>query len=979
MTSNTTPTFVCAYCRSFLKRSTQLCPRRKRVRSRKLGSFVASAVPDDREAFDALNISFPVFNTQESATWYLSITESGCTSANSDFLSDAQDDSSTAFEESPPVIFSLALNLRGRNALPSLASLTRYMRDLRPKLDYLGPHARERVLSALEVANVAHDGQKRKSGEPYIVHPIEVAGILADMRMDRDSIIAGLLHDTVEDTPFTLEEIESLFGFDVRRIVEGETKISKLASKVHGQNSRAFVKRSENVSYDMQGWARAKLDEEQEKQADNLRGMFLAMTEDVRVIIVKLADRLHNMRTLEHMKPEKQKKISKETLEFFAPLAHRLGMRRVKSELEELSFRYLYPTQFRELSAQVESIKRRTRFEHHLRVARDTLKNILEEDRILFNMIRSVNVVLATKGLYTIHKRCLAGESLSAMLDVVNLCVVTDVAPGVTSSAPCYHILGQIHNIWKPLPKQFKDYIAFPKPNGYQSLHTTVLLGQNHDFFAMEIHICTKEMHLVAEEGIAAELFHCPTPHPTVTALESGASVIHDGLDPEWRKRTQGWLISVRDYIDSFSSSRDLVDAVRRDLLGNRVFVFTPKGRIIDLPKDSTPVDLAYRIHTDVGHKMIGARVNGNMVSLDYKLQNADVVKIIGSNSSPGPSSEWMGYAKSRTARQRIRHFLRARDRENMLDRGRVLLETAACKRGYPVPSEAALSELIPRLSAVLSASSGIRNVKTVDDMYIAIAKGSLGDASVLETTVLTMLRDRRQAVDSFHTKLSIVGTELQDTSVSIDTDEGNDCQLELATCCHPVRGDEVMGIRTMDVHGNYSLVIHRLHCEHLLCELRQRPISRRVVGVRWTKAIMDNEFLLFTDASTRVEENETRPGTTARVVVVARDCDGLLSYVAGVLSGMGRSIRRAYTATDPVAEEATLAFEVLVQNAWQLRAIIKRIEACDEVRSVRRIGPNEGEEFFPPQMTRRFRKESNLFVITSDEVEIDELHDDSD
>jgi len=479
----------------------------------------------------------------------------------------------------------------------------------------------------------------RKSGEPFIIHPVAVASILADLQMDRDSVIA----------------------------------MSKLASKVHGQNARAFVKPEHST----------KAEEEQEKQADNLRGMFLAMTEDVRVIIVKLADRLHNMRTLEHMKPVKQKKIAKETLEFFAPLAHRLGMRRIKAELEDLSFKYLYPVEYREINTIIEAIKTRSRSDHYLRDARMTLKSVLEKDQILKHMVKSLDVVCVSKSLYAVHKRCQQGESLSSMLDIVSLCVVVDVDPIVNNTAACYHVLGRIHHMWKPLPKRFKDYIAFPKPNGYQSLHTTVLLGQTQDFFAMEIHIRTKFMHHVAQEGIAAELFHSSAnTHPRIGASTNSNSEIEeeDGLDPEWRKRTQGWLISVRDYIDSFSSSRDLVDAVRRDLLGNRVFVFTPKGRIMDLPKDSTPVDLAYRIHTDVGHKMIGARANGKMVSLDYKLQNADVVKIITSNSSPGPSSEWMGYAKSRTARQRIRAFLRSRDRDNMVERGRVFLEARAKK-----------------------------------------------------------------------------------------------------------------------------------------------------------------------------------------------------------------------------------------------------------------------------------------------------------
>lgn len=885
-----------------------------------------------------------------------------------------------------PLISSIALTLRGFDALPSEASLMRYMRDLRPKLDYLGPRARERVLSALEVANVAHDGQKRKSGEPFIIHPIAVAAILAELRMDRDSVIAGLLHDTVEDTPFTLEEVETLFGRDVRKIVEGETKISKLASKVHTNQNSMAADAADDPPKRFASLTRLQApsftaSKKEEEQADNLRGMFLAMTEDVRVIIVKLADRLHNMRTLEHMKPEKQKKIAKETLEFFAPLAHRLGMRRIKTELEELSFRYLYPEDYSELVAEVKSIKRRTKFDYCLREAERTIKNVLEEDRVLYNMIRNVEVIGSTKELYNIHKRRLAGESLSSMLDVANIQVVVDLDPGVSSNHSCYHVLYRIHNMWKPLPKRFKDYIAFPKPNGYQSLHTTVLLGPKHDFFAMEIQIRTKAMHSVAEEGIAAELFQCTVPSPTVAA--SGAMSARDedgkapGWDAEWRKRTQGWLVSVRDYIDSFSSSRDLVDAVRRDLLGNRVFVFTPKGRIVDLPKDSTPVDLAYRIHTDVGHKMSGVRVNGRMVPLDYTLQNADVVKIFTAQSSQGPSTEWMGYAKSRTARQRIRQFLRTRDRDNMLGRGRMILERAATKQGAPLPSEAALTDVLPRLGAVLASVSRAREVTamtSVDDLYMAIAQGAPEDALLcLEDTVLSLLRTRRHAV-------------LDNAATSPETVDGLAApppQLETGTCCHPLRGDEVMGIRTTQ-EGHNAIVVHRLHCPHLLEKLRERPLSANLVGLRWVGDAerVDADAWANGHGLDKGLSLKERTLLTARVVVLATDCDGLLAYVAGVVSACGRSIRRAYTATDPVEMEATLGFEVLVQDVAQLRKIIDKIAECDEVTSVRRIGPNEGLEFFPPQLARvkdaggeGGRPLMGGEILRESELEIDELN----
>lgn len=869
-----------------------------------------------------------------------------------------------------PLVTSVVLNLKGRDALPSVASLKRYMNDLRPKLDYLEPRARERVLSALEVANVAHQGQKRKSGEPYIIHPIAVAAILADMRMDRDCIIAGLLHDTVEDTPMTLEELEMLFGKDVAKIVEGETKLTKLAKKVRSHNETDpllsdNLRRPSIVRPDpkIPAWQkeRQKREEEQQKQADNLRAMFMAMTEDVRVIIVKLADRLHNMRTLGHMSFAKQRKTAKETLEFFAPLAHRLGMRRIKSELEELSFMYLHPEEYQHLKYEVETMLVRSKFNYYLESAEDIVKEVLEQDRILYNMIRSVDVSGSTKELYSIYKRMQAGENLSSMLDVATLCVVVDLDPGVDSNQACYHVLGRIHNLWKPLPKRLKDYIAFPKPNGYQSLHTTVLLGPKFDFFGMEIQIRTAEMHRIAEEGIAAELFKNDlVPKPFSLNPEDD---LEPGNDTEWRRRTKGWLISIREYIEEFSSSKDLIDAVRKDLLGYRVFVFTPKGRIVDLPKDSTPVDVAYRIHSDVGNNMIGAKVNGRTVGFDYKLQNADVVRIISSPCSPGPSSEWISYAKSRTARQKIRQFLRAKDRDNMLDRGRRILEEEARTLFEPIPSEAGISEIMPRLSAVMSASSGTREITTVDDLYMAIAKQwELNAKFPLQLTVLSILRDRRHSAQAlsgmFSTPQHVSSGVLPESPTSAPSYEAI-----LAPCCHPVRGDRIAGVRLQRDH-KMTVLVHRVGCYHMSQVVNDSSEMREAVNLKWAVKPRELEDVLLDEENTteRIKFSEQRirmlPNPNAkvypdaywptRVVTVARDCTGLLSYVSGVLASMGTAIRRSTTITCQKTMVARLAFEVLVRDTYHLRQIIERIEECDEVETTRRLDAKESLEYFP-------------------------------
>lgn len=1032
-----TPAFMCPACtpanHQKLSNSTFLSRRpvpyaARRARPSNSWPFIQAVLPPASASDDdpQIEASSPTQASRAKSTSWTSPTASSSrrssqhprTTATSPNIADHASESGYSSTPSTlPLITSLSLKLNGTNEpLPSVASLMRYMNDLRPKLDYLDPRARERVLSALEVANVAHSGQLRKSGEPFIIHPIAVAAILAEMRMDRDCIIAGLLHDTVEDTPFTLDDLETLFGTDVRRIVEGETKLSKLAKKVrsdkddhsqqqdssstltHPASTRDPTKDSSttnsptlqdapispvtpvNPNEDtIPAWQRERQrrEDELQKQADNLRAMFIAMTEDVRVIIVKLADRLHNMRTLGHMNPVKQKKISKETLEFFAPLAHRLGMRRIKSELEELSFMYLHPEEYQRLKYEVETMLVRSKFDHYLKSAEATIKDVLQQDRILYNMIRSVEVTGTTKELYSIYRRMQAGENVLSMLDVATMRVVVDLDPAMDSNQACYHVLGRIHTLWKPLPKRLKDYIAFPKPNGYQSLHTTVMLGQKFEFLTMEIQIRTAEMDRIAEEGIAAELFNMGN----VGRLSdfSGEEDKGDGVDVEWRRRTTGWLISIREYIKEFSSSKDLVDAVRKDLLGNRVFVFTPKGSIVELPKDSTPVDVAYRIHSDVGNSMIGAKVNGRMVSLDYKLQNADVVNIVGSRFSKGPSPEWISYAKSRTARQKIRQFLRTRDRDNMLDRGRRVLEESARRMAELVPKEEDLSQILPRLCAIVSVADPATKIGSVDDLYVAIAKGETSDEEEtpmrLERTVLRLLRDRRhrtisEAVERRSRHGGIENEGAVDNGV---VREGNvsplanercvrrDVEVILAPCCHPIRGDIVEGVK-VGCGSHEAVVVHRKGCQKM-----NGNCGGDLVSVRWAvqrREVEDDEIGREAGAEEVRRSGRVHPSRRRRmddalggeegglihpvqILVMARDCTGLLAYVTGVIASMGSSIQRCSTVTDKDGMMASLAFEVLVRDSFHLAKIVDRVEECEEVELARRLGPNEGVKYF--------------------------------
>ncbi len=494
--------------------------------------------------------------------------------------------------------------------------------NLAARLSYLSPEERERVHKAYLFAEEAHRGQLRRSGEPYITHPVAVAEILASLHMDADTLAAGLLHDTMEDCGVSGEELERRFGPTVRRLVEGETKVSKL-------------------------YKLANLEGE-EKRAEDLRQMFIAMAEDVRIIIVKLADRLHNLRTLEHMPPEKQRRIAQETLEIYAPLAHRLGMGQIKWELEDLSFRYLYPEAYQGLLLRLqETQEARERLVHR---ATAILEEALRRDELLQAQLRGFEVTGRPKHLYSIWKKMeREGKALEQIYDLLAVRVVLDPKPSpkeeeVREKQVCYHVLGLVHALWQPIPGRVKDYIAVPKPNGYQSLHTTVIALEG---LPLEVQIRTQKMHRVAEYGIAAHWLY------------------KEGLtDPEELKRRVSWLKNIQEWQQEFSSSREFVEAVTRDLLGGRVFVFTPKGRIINLPKGATPVDFAYHIHTEVGHHMVGAKVNGRIVPLSYELQNGEIVEILtAKNAHP---SKLAGVRQDRSAKSKIRQYFRAQERKRL-------------------------------------------------------------------------------------------------------------------------------------------------------------------------------------------------------------------------------------------------------------------------------------------------------------------------
>lgn len=487
--------------------------------------------------------------------------------------------------------------------------------DLQPTISYLPPDELELVRKALKLAFDAHDGQKRRSGEPFIIHPVEVARILGELELDWESIAAGLLHDTVEDTNVvTFERIEKDFGSTVRHIVEGETKVSKLG-KLKYKNENNCVK---------------------DVKADDLRQMFLAMTEEVRVIIVKLADRLHNMRTLSHMPSHKQASIALETLQVFAPLAKLLGMYQIKSELENLSFMYTNRLDYGRISKRVAELSEE--HEKELSEANKILVTKIESDQFLDLTTVRTEVRAVCKEPYSIYKAVTKSKiSVNEVNQIAQLRVIikpkpcTGIGPLCSAEQICYHVLGLVHSIWTPIPRSMKDYIATPKPNGYQSLHTTVIPFLYESMFRVEVQIRTEEMDLIAQRGIAAH--YCGKAlglagHSKARNLR-GKSISLTNSNIALRI---GWLNAIREWQEEFvgnMSSREFVDVITRDLLGSCVFVFTPRGEIKNLPKGATIVDYAYMIHTEIGNKMVAAKVNGNLVSPTHVLANAEVVEII--------------------------------------------------------------------------------------------------------------------------------------------------------------------------------------------------------------------------------------------------------------------------------------------------------------------------------------------------------------
>ena len=624
--------------------------------------------------------------------------------------------------------------------------------DLIEKIKTYNPNVDEaEIRSAYELAKVNHQGQKRNSGEDYIIHPLHVAMILADMNMDSATIIAGLLHDTIEDTSVTYEDIEKKFGKEIAELVDGVTKLKKLNYK-----SKA------------------------EKQAENIRKMVLAMAKDIRVIIVKLADRLHNMRTLEYMTEAKKIEKATETLEIYAPIADRLGMSRVKWELEDLSLRYLDPDEYYKLVDMVN--KRRKEREELINSIIDTLKINLERVGI------KCEINGRPKNFYSIYKKMkVKGKVFDEIYDLSAVRILTN------DIKDCYGALGVVHTLWKPIPGRFKDYIAMPKPNNYQSLHTTVIDNNGETF---EVQIRTYQMHQTAEYGIAAH-WKYKTGQTKTTSFDENLT----------------WLRQLMEWQKDLNDPNDFMDTLKVDFFADEVFVFSPKGDVINLPEGSTPIDFAYRIHTQVGNTCVGAKVNGRIVPLSYKLSSGNIVDII-TNSNSGPSLDWLNIVKSNQAKKKISQYFKIKDRDKNIEKGKEILEKEAKRLNYNV-NEFLKDEWIDEVRAKL-------NVSTIDDLYAALGFGTVKLSQVTAKLIDIYNRFNKKPIKN------IVKSKRKVQKSGIDVKGVDGVKVRIAKCCTPVPGDDIIGYITI----GRGISVHRADCPNVNNNVEES----RIVQVSWQK-----------------------------------------------------------------------------------------------------------------------------------------------
>lgn len=699
---------------------------------------------------------------------------------------------------------------------------------------------------AYDLAIEAHQGQKRVSGEDYIIHPMEVAMILAELQLDVPTITAAVLHDVIEDTNYSFEDVKREFGEEIAGLVDGVTKISKLEFK-----------------------------SKEEQQAESLRKMIIAMAKDIRVIMIKLADRLHNMRTLKYMPVEKQKAKAQETLDIYAPIAHRLGISKIKWELEDISLRYLDEKGYYDLVSKVAQ-KREVR-EKYIRDVINVLKETLEEVGI------EADIQGRPKHFYSIYRKMYQqNRSFEEIYDLIAVRII------VNNIKDCYGVLGVAHTMWKPIPGRFKDYIAMPKPNMYQSLHTTVI-GPMGDPF--EIQIRTWEMHRTAEFGIAAHWKY-------KEGVEEGSDNFEEKLV---------WLRQILEWQRELQDASEFMETLKVDLFTAEVFVFSPKGDVIQLPKGSCPLDFAYRIHSDVGNKCIGAKINGKIVPLNYTLQNGDIVEVLTSAHSNGPSRDWLKIVKSSHARNKIKQYFKKEKKEDNIQKGKDMLEREVKRQGLQQ------SNILkhPYLEFVAQKS----NYNAIEDLYSAIGYGGIKPAFILQKiktqfkNELNLVNDQA-VLDEYSTEGKTPkppkGRDQLENAVKVSGFKN--MAVRFSRCCNPVPGDKIIGYITR----GRGVSVHRTDCANI----RNADDVGRLIDVEWVKYSGAN--------------------FVAEINIKAKDAKGLLTRVTTVISDQNISIVSLNVRTDQNYAYFSISFEV--KSTRELNQIIKKLRKIPEIESIYRV-----------------------------------------
>ena len=703
-----------------------------------------------------------------------------------------------------------------------------------------------RVRAAFELADRAHAGQKRKAGTPYVTHCIEAARICVEMGLDEDSVVAALLHDVIEDTALTHDDIAKEFGAEVADIVEGVTKLTRVR----------FTNR-------------------EDEQMENLRKMLMAMAKDIRVILIKLADRLHNMRTMEYMTPAKQLEKSTETMEIYAPIAHRLGLQRVKWELEDRSLRYIDPEGYREITEYLESKKER--LDAFMAMVEMRITKRLAENGI------NATVQSRIKHTYSIYRKMYAQNlSLDGVFDLCAFRVIVD------NIADCYNVLGHIHDMYRPVPGRFKDYVASPKPNGYQSVQTTVI-GEEGIMF--EVQIRTWEMHRTAEYGIAAHWKY-----------KSGEAGVRAGDEEKF-----AWIRQLLE-AQQESDAGEFVHDLKMDMFDDEVFVFSPQGDVVNLPAGACPIDFAYGIHSAVGNSMIGAKVNGRIVPFDYALQNGDIVDILTSKSAPGPSRDWMNLCKSNAARTKIRQWLKKERREENILRGREMFEGEMRRAGLSMAylnDEELVQTCIRKLA-----------VTSLDDMYAAIGYGGITSTRVVNRFRDEIARAAKQntqktAIDKINEAAERRSGKPVKAVDGVLVEGMDNCLIKFSRCCTPVPGDPVVGFITR----GQGISVHRADCPNYLNSLREDR-ENRWIHVDWA------------DTTTGAYS------TTLRIL--ARDRNGLVLDIATVLNSLSAKVLSLNARGLPDGN-ALILVTLEVPDLSALRLIMGRLRTLGGVRQIER------------------------------------------